>query len=162
HGCALHRFVRPIPSQDHHPPDVSAHRGAEVRRRPPPRRTRRDHRQSRKPARPRPRADPRLDRGIRNRPRDRARVAHADEPGTHTITIRVSGTKGATAGKDVRVSIDAFKDSGTYKGTPSVSYRWASVTTSSADGGSWRAARYSGTYMTFVFRGTSIDWRTTL
>ena len=82
--------------------------------------------------------------------------------GTHTISIRVTGSKGSSAGKDVRVSIDAFKDSGTYKGTPTVSYRWASVSSSLADAGSYRAARYSGTYMTFVFRGTSIDWRTIL
>ena len=82
--------------------------------------------------------------------------------GSHTISIRVTGTKGSSAGKDVRVSIDAFKDSGTYKGTPTMSYRWASVSSTTADGGSYRAARFSGTSMTFVFRGTSIDWRTIL
>jgi len=82
--------------------------------------------------------------------------------GPHTISIRVTGTKGSSSGRDVRVSIDAFKDSGTYKGTPTMSFRWASVSNSMADGGSYRAARFSGTYMTFVFRGTSIDWRTVL
>ncbi|TMK18284.1 MAG: hypothetical protein E6G68_07510 [Actinobacteria bacterium] len=90
-----------------------------------------------------------------------ARTFSGLSSGTHTITIRVAGTKSSSS-KDVRVSIDAFKDSGTYKGTPSVGYRWAAVSSSSAEGGSYRAARFSGTYMTFTFRGTSIDWRTTL
>ncbi|MFY9585901.1 MAG: Ig-like domain-containing protein [Actinomycetota bacterium] len=80
--------------------------------------------------------------------------------GTHTITIRVTGSKGSSSGKDVRVSIDAFRSGGSTNVTPSLSYRWAAVSASGADGGTYRVARFSGTEMTFVFSGTSIAWRT--
>jgi len=81
-------------------------------------------------------------------------------PGTHKLTIRVMGTRGSSAGRDTRVAIDAFADSGTLKATPSLAIQWGGVTTSGAEGGIYKADRF-GT-MTFVFRGTSVAWRTTL
>jgi bacillopeptidase F len=80
--------------------------------------------------------------------------------GTHTITIKVTGSKGSTSGKDVRVAVDAFRRLGSTDVSPHMSHRWAAVSTSGADGGTYRAARFSGTEMTFVFSGTSIAWRT--
>ncbi len=80
--------------------------------------------------------------------------------GTHTITIRVTGSLGSSAGRDVRVSVDAFRRLGSTDVTPSVSHRWAAVSASGADGGTYRSARFSGTEMSFVFSGTSIAWRT--
>jgi hypothetical protein len=79
----------------------------------------------------------------------------------HSITIRVSGVKGSSAGKDTRVAIDAFRVGGLY-GTPSVSYRWATVASSGAAGGSYLSAKFPWTQMTFTFRGRSVDWRTIL
>jgi bacillopeptidase F len=90
-----------------------------------------------------------------------ARTFSGLSSGTHSITIRVSGAKGSSTGKDARVSIDAFKVGGLY-GTPNVSYRWATVSSSGAQGGSYLAAKFPWTEMSFVFSGTSIDWRTTL
>ncbi len=80
--------------------------------------------------------------------------------GAHTITIRVTGSKGSSAAKDVRVAIDAFRSGGSTNVTPSLSFRWAAISASGADGGTYRAARFSGTEMSFVFSGTSIAWRT--
>jgi hypothetical protein len=82
--------------------------------------------------------------------------------GAHTITIKVLGTKGSTSGTDTRVTIDAFKDGGTIKGTPSMVYRWATATTSKAYGGTWRTSRMYRTSMSFVFRGTAVTWQTIL
>jgi hypothetical protein len=90
-----------------------------------------------------------------------ARVFSGLSSGAHSITIRVSGAKGSTAGKDARVAIDAFKVGGLY-GTPNVAYRWATVSSSGAQGGSYVSAKFPWTEMTFTFAGTSIEWRTIL
>jgi hypothetical protein len=90
-----------------------------------------------------------------------ARVFSGLSNKTHTITVKVSGTKGSTSGKDARVAVDAFKMGGLY-GTPNASYRWATVTSSGAQGGSYLAAKFPWTEMSFTFVGTSIEWRTTL
>jgi hypothetical protein len=90
-----------------------------------------------------------------------ARTYSGLSSGTHNITIRVTGTKGSTVGKDSRVSIDAFKVGGLY-GTPNLAFKWAMVSSSGAQGGSYLAAQFPWTEMTFVFAGNSVDWRTTL
>ena len=90
-----------------------------------------------------------------------ARTFSGLSSGTHSIAIRVSGTKGSSSGKDARVSIDAFKVGGLY-GTPNLAYKWATVSSSGAQGGSYLAARFPWTEMTFVFAGTRIDWRTVM
>lgn len=82
--------------------------------------------------------------------------------GAHTITLRVTGTKGSSAGRDARVAIDGFKVGSTVVHTPAASYRWGAVASSAAQGGSYLAARLAGTSMTFTFRGTRVDWITTL
>jgi hypothetical protein len=81
---------------------------------------------------------------------------------THTIMIKVLGTKGSTAGKDARVSLDAFKRGTAYYVTPSATYKWGTITNSAAAGGSYVAAKFPSNEMSFTFRGTSIDWRTVL
>lgn len=78
---------------------------------------------------------------------------------THTITIRASGVKGSSAGRDARVAIDAFHVGGLY-GTPNAGYSWATVGASGANGGAYRASRFSWSDMTFVFYGTGVDWKT--
>ena len=78
---------------------------------------------------------------------------------THKIVIRVAGVKGSSAGKDMRVAVDAFHVGGLY-GTPNAGYGWATVSASSASGGSYLASRFAWSDMTFVFYGTGIDWRT--
>jgi hypothetical protein len=82
--------------------------------------------------------------------------------GTHTIVVRVSGTKGSTVGKDTRVIVDAFKVGTIYYSTPNAVYRWGTVVNSGAAGGSYLAAKYPSNEMSFTFRGQSVDWRTVL
>ena len=90
-----------------------------------------------------------------------ARTYSGLSSGTHSITIRVWGTKGSTAGKDTRIVVDAFK-AGTLYTSPSAWYTWGTVSSSAARGGSYYAAKFPWMEMTFAFRGTRIDWRTVL
>lgn len=80
--------------------------------------------------------------------------------GSHLITIKVTGLKGSTAGRDTRVAIDAFRSSGVTDVTPPMGMSWGAVSAAGANGGSYRATRLQNTTMTFVFNGTSIAWRT--
>jgi bacillopeptidase F len=80
---------------------------------------------------------------------------------THTLLIRVHGTK-SSASKGTKVAIDAFTVGSTRYSTPSVTYSWQSISTSSASGGKYVRADYAGASSTFTFRGTSISWYTIL
>jgi hypothetical protein len=81
--------------------------------------------------------------------------------GTHTITIRASGLKGATAGTGTFVTVDAFKvGSGSVVSTPSLRYAWRTVASTSASGGRYAIGDLPGEDLTFTFRGTRIDWYT--
>ena len=81
---------------------------------------------------------------------------------THTIMIKALGTKGSTAGKDARVALDAFKRGSVYYVTPNATYKWGTITNSAAAGGSYVAAKFPSTEMSFTFRGQSVEWRTVL
>jgi Big-like domain-containing protein len=91
-----------------------------------------------------------------------ARAYSGLSSGTHTIVIRVSGIRGSTAGRDTRIALDAFKIGTVYYPTPSATYRWGTIANSGAAGGSYAAAKFASSQMSFTFRGTSVDWRTVL
>jgi len=82
--------------------------------------------------------------------------------GTHSISIRVSGTKGSSNGTGTDVAVDAFRGAGHTDTTPHASYSWRRLASSSAYGGYYTTGDLSGDSASFVFRGTAIRWVTVL
>jgi bacillopeptidase F len=82
--------------------------------------------------------------------------------GSHTITIRVRGLKGASGGTGTDIAVDAFQVGATRFDTPSVTYSWRRAGTSLASGGAYAMSDGSGSAATFTFRGTGFDWYTVL
>ncbi len=79
--------------------------------------------------------------------------------GSHTITIRVLGTRSPDA-TDTQVVVDGFGVGGDVVRTPQLAYRWGSVDAPRASGGTIAAADLARASVTFAFRGTSVDWYT--
>jgi hypothetical protein len=78
----------------------------------------------------------------------------------HTIQVVVRGLKGSSAGTNTNVAVDGFKVGTSVFGTPTLSSRWRSVSSSSASGGSYVRADLAGARASFTFRGTGVDWYT--
>jgi hypothetical protein len=82
--------------------------------------------------------------------------------GQHTIAIVVHGTKGGSKGTGTDIAIDAFAVNGSTLATSPVTFAWRKVGTIFASGGGYADADRHGAQVLFTFRGTRIDWYTTL
>jgi bacillopeptidase F len=82
--------------------------------------------------------------------------------GTHTITIKVTGTKNA-ASSNTWVAVDGFKVGTTTVQDDSwkVAYNaWNGVSSASASGGTYRNSSLAASSFRYTFSGTSVDWIT--
>lgn len=78
----------------------------------------------------------------------------------HTITLRVTGSKGGTPSRGTAVAFDGYRVGSKITSTPSATARWARKTVSTANGGTLAVdARRSATAGT-TFRGTKVSWVT--
>lgn len=92
-----------------------------------------------------------------------ARTVTGLPDGPHTIQITATGKKGAASGTGSYVSIDAMKPgTGSVITTPSLNHQWATASHPDTSGGRYARADQTGAAMSFVFRGTGIDWHTLL
>jgi hypothetical protein len=91
-----------------------------------------------------------------------ARIFGGLSAGYHTLTIRVLGQKGSTAGKGTWVALDTFAVNGTFQAAPKVKFGWQPVSAGPASGGRYVRAGTSGASVQFTFRGRSIDWITVI
>ena len=80
-------------------------------------------------------------------------------PGTHTITVRVLGRRSANA-TDTQVVVDAFQAAGGVVADPEIDLAWGGVDAPQASGGSLATSDLARASVTFVFRGTGVDWYT--
>jgi hypothetical protein len=83
---------------------------------------------------------------------------------SHTLTIKVLGTKRAAA-TAANVTVDGFLPGSAtapvQDDSPTVTYDgWTGATQSAASGGSFRSIRKSGATATLTFTGTGVDWIT--
>lgn len=76
------------------------------------------------------------------------------------MLIVVKGQKGATAGTDTRVAVDAFQVGATLHPTPVLKYGWRTVAASGASGGHYAQADLPGSSVSFPFRGPAVSWHT--
>lgn len=81
---------------------------------------------------------------------------------SHTLTIRVRGAKGSSAGVGTNIAVDAFTTGSTVNTTPGVTYTWGFVKTAGASGGGYIRDDEPNVQTTFTFRGTSVTWYTVL
>ncbi len=84
--------------------------------------------------------------------------------GTHTITVKVTGTKNPSS-RNTWVSIDAFRVGTTTVQDNSwlVRYNaWYGGSSASASGGFYRHTSKAGSTLSFTFSGTAIDWITAM
>ena len=80
--------------------------------------------------------------------------------GSHTITVRVLGQKGATTASDAQVAIDAFRAGGKSWWTPAVDPSWRNLHVAGASGGSVVVSDTARASVSFRFRGTGVSWET--
>ncbi len=80
--------------------------------------------------------------------------------GSHTITITVHGKKGAPAGTDTQIAVDAFRVGQKLNATPELAASWHGIRASRASGGSFAESDLPGSSTSLRFRGTGIDWYT--
>ncbi len=80
----------------------------------------------------------------------------------HTLVVRVSGNKNASA-SDSNVAVDAFVvgTTTTQENRYGVQYgQWKGGANTAASGGSYRVSRAAGSVITFKFTGDSVEWLT--
>jgi hypothetical protein len=82
--------------------------------------------------------------------------------GTHTLTVRVRGSKGSRYGTGTDVAVDAFRSGSSIIASPGLTYTWGIVTASSASAGKYSWTDKGGATASFTFRGTQIEWDTVL
>ena len=80
----------------------------------------------------------------------------------HTLVIRVRGVRGSTSGTGTDIALDAVRANGKTIGSPSATYTWGLVKTSSASGGAYVRSDEPGSTTSFTFRGTQVEWDTVL
>ncbi|MEP6973643.1 MAG: glycoside hydrolase family 25 protein [Actinomycetota bacterium] len=89
-----------------------------------------------------------------------ARAFHGLAPGGHTITVRVLGKKGSTAGTDTQVAIDAFEAGGHNVWTPPLVASWGRHRVGGASGGSVAMSDLTRSDATLAFFGSGVEWHT--
>ncbi len=81
-------------------------------------------------------------------------------PGPHTITIRVLGVKGSSAGTDTQVVVDAFAMGSRIVSNPELSLSWGASKLNAASGGSVSTSDLARSEAALAFWGTGVDWGT--
>jgi GH25 family lysozyme M1 (1,4-beta-N-acetylmuramidase) len=79
--------------------------------------------------------------------------------GEHTITIRVLGVRGSSAGTDTQVVVDAFAGSRVVS-NPELMLSWGESKLKAASGGSVASSDLGRSDATFAFWGTGVEWAT--
>lgn len=80
--------------------------------------------------------------------------------GTHRLTIRVMGLKGAKAGKGTFVAVDGFTVGTKRTASPKLATAWRRVAGTRYFGSHATTANLAGQTVSLRFRGTSITWTT--
>jgi hypothetical protein len=78
----------------------------------------------------------------------------------HTLRISVVGHKGAAAGTDTQVAVDAFKVGAVLTVTPSLAMTWRHAGSVVAWGAAYSAGDLAGDRVVMTFRGTAVTWYT--
>lgn len=89
-----------------------------------------------------------------------ARAVKGLSKARHTVTIRVLGVKGATAGKGTFVAVDGFTVGATRTVTPALTVAMRQLSSTHFRAGHARVMDLNGESVTLTFRGTSITWLT--
>jgi hypothetical protein len=81
-------------------------------------------------------------------------------PGEHTITIRVLGAKGSSAGTDTQVAVDAFGVGSRVVSNPELTLSWGRSKLRAASRGSVATSDLARSEADFAFWGTGVEWAT--
>ncbi len=81
-------------------------------------------------------------------------------PGEHTITIRVLGVKGSSAGTDTQVVVDAFAVGAVVVSNPELTLSWGTSKLRAASRGGVATSDMARSAAAFAFWGTGVDWAT--
>jgi GH25 family lysozyme M1 (1,4-beta-N-acetylmuramidase) len=81
-------------------------------------------------------------------------------PGEHTITIRVLGVKGSSAGTDTQVVVDAFAVGARVVSNPELTLSWGTSKLRAASRGGVATSDLARSEATFAFWGTGVEWAT--
>jgi GH25 family lysozyme M1 (1,4-beta-N-acetylmuramidase) len=81
-------------------------------------------------------------------------------PGEHTITIRVLGVKGSSAGTDTQVVVDAFAVGSRVVSNPELTLSWGTSKLRAASRGGVATSDLARSEAAFAFWGTGVDWAT--
>jgi GH25 family lysozyme M1 (1,4-beta-N-acetylmuramidase) len=80
--------------------------------------------------------------------------------GEHTITIRVLGVKGSSAGTDMQVVVDAFALGAVVVSNPELTLSWGTSKVRAASRGSVATSDLGRSEAAFAFWGTGVEWAT--
>jgi GH25 family lysozyme M1 (1,4-beta-N-acetylmuramidase) len=81
-------------------------------------------------------------------------------PGQHTITIKVLGVKGSSAGTDTQVIADAFGAGARIVSDPELTLSWGTSKLRAASRGGVATSDLARSEAAFAFWGTGVDWAT--
>jgi len=81
-------------------------------------------------------------------------------PGQHTITIKVLGVKGSSAGTDTQVVVDAFGAGARIVSNPELTLSWGTSKLRAASLGGVATSDLARSDAAFAFWGTGVDWAT--
>jgi GH25 family lysozyme M1 (1,4-beta-N-acetylmuramidase) len=81
-------------------------------------------------------------------------------PGQHTITIKVLGVKGSSAGTDTQVVVDAFGAGARIVSNPELTLSWGTSKLRAASLGGVATSDLARSEAAFAFWGTGVDWAT--
>jgi GH25 family lysozyme M1 (1,4-beta-N-acetylmuramidase) len=81
-------------------------------------------------------------------------------PGEHTITIKVLGVKGSSAGTDTQVVVDAFAVGARVVSNPELILSWGTSKLGAASRGGVATSDLARSEATFAFWGTGVEWAT--
>ncbi len=81
-------------------------------------------------------------------------------PGEHTITIRVLGVKGSSAGTDTQVVVDAFAMGSAVVSNPDPTLSWGTSKVRAASGGGVATSDLGRSEAAFAFWGTGVELAT--
>ena len=81
-------------------------------------------------------------------------------PGQHTITIKVLGVNGSSAGTDTQVIVDAFAAGARIVSNPELTLSWGTSKLRAASRGGVATSDLARSEAAFAFWGTGVDWAT--
>lgn len=80
--------------------------------------------------------------------------------GEHTITIRILGVKGSSAGTDTQVVVDAFAVGSRVVSNPEPTLSWGTSSVRAASGGGVATSDLTRSEAAVAFWGTGVEWAT--